>query len=382
MVSCETEKTWIFAADTLAPDQGGRAGGAPWPDSARVNEGLYTGEMGIARVVEIMERWQIGLYLLAIIAGAAFGLLVPAAAGPLEYAINPVLGLLLFATFLGIPFAKIGQAVRDVRFMVTVLVLNFVIVPVVVFGLSRFVAEDRALLVGVLMVLLTPCIDYVIVFSGLAGGSSDRLLAAAPLLMLMQMLLLPLYLLVFVGPDLVSAIDSGPFIQALVGLILIPLVLAAFIQGWARRAAPGRMVMTVMESLMVPLMMATLAVVIGSQIHGVGQEIASLLSVIPIYVAFLVVMVPLGMAAARVASLDPGSTRAVIFSGATRNSLVVLPLALALPQSLSLVPLVVVTQTLVELIGMVVYVKVIPRVVPSEQILQAVHSGGHPLPSE
>lgn len=36
------------------------------------------------------------------------------------------------------------------------------------------------------MVLLTPCIDYVIVFSGLAGGSSDRLLAAAPVLMLLH----------------------------------------------------------------------------------------------------------------------------------------------------------------------------------------------------
>lgn len=66
------------------------------------------------RVVALMERWQIGLYLLAILAGATFGLLVPAAAEPLEYAINPVLRLLLFATFLGIPFDRIGQAVREV----------------------------------------------------------------------------------------------------------------------------------------------------------------------------------------------------------------------------------------------------------------------------
>jgi ACR3 family arsenite efflux pump ArsB len=38
------------------------------------------------------------------------------------------------------------------------------------------------------MVLLTPCIDYVIVFTRLAGGSDRRLLAAAPLLMLAQWL--------------------------------------------------------------------------------------------------------------------------------------------------------------------------------------------------
>ncbi|MDN5725138.1 MAG: hypothetical protein L0G99_04280 [Propionibacteriales bacterium] len=53
----------------------------------------------------------------------------------------------------------------------------------------------------------------------------------------------------------------------------------------------------------------------------------------------------------------------MVFSGATRNSLVILPLALALPDSLSLVAVVVVTQTLVELVGMVTYVRLIPRVV-------------------
>jgi ACR3 family arsenite efflux pump ArsB len=295
---------------------------------------------------------------------------LPAAAGPLENAITPVLGLLLFATFLGIPFSAIGQAVRDVRFIATILVLNFVIVPAVVFALSRFVADSPALLVGVLLVLLTPCIDYVIVFAGLAGGSSERLLATAPLLMLAQMLLLPFYLLLFVGPELVSAIEPGPFLEALIGLIIVPLTLAALTQWLSQEWAAGKTVMTVMQAMMVPFMMATLAVVIASQIHAVGQEVTALLAVVPLYVAFLVVMVPLGMACARVARLDSGSTRAVIFSGATRNSLVVLPLALALPAPLGLVPLVVVTQTMVELLGMMIYVKAIPRLVASEPILR------------
>ncbi|KOV68074.1 hypothetical protein ADL00_14920 [Streptomyces sp. AS58] len=41
--------------------------------------------------------------------------------------------------------------------------------------------------------------------------------------------------------------------------------------------------------------------------------------------------------------------------------LVVLPLALALPDSLAVAAVVVVTQTLVEVIGMVAYVRLIPR---------------------
>lgn len=317
-------------------------------------------------LVAWMERHQIGLYLVAIVAGGAAGFLAPSSAGALEHSIYPVLGLLLYATFLGIPFASVGKAARDLRFLATLLVLNFAIVPVVVFGLTRFVAGDQALLVGVLLVLLTPCIDYVIVFTGLAGGAADRLLAAAPVLMLAQMLLLPVYLLVFVGPDLVAAIDPAPFIEALIMLIMIPLAAAALTQALARRAPLGRMVMAAMQTLMVPLMMATLAVVVGSQIVGVGQELGSLLAVVPLYAAFLLVMAPLGLLAARPASLDVAATRAVVFSGATRNSLVVLPLALALPEPLALAALVVVTQTLVELIGMVLYVRFLPMIVRTE----------------
>lgn len=53
-----------------------------------------------------------------------------------------------------------------------------------------------------------------------------------------------------------------------------------------------------------------------------------------------------------------------MFTGATRNSLVVLPLALALPDALAVAAAVVVTQTLVEVIGMVVYVRAVPRLLP------------------
>lgn len=48
------------------------------------------------------------------------------------------------------------------------------------------------------------------------------------------------------------------------------------------------------------------------------------------------------------------NTRAVVSSGATRNSLVVLPLALALPGALAVAAVVIVTQTLIEVIGMVI----------------------------
>src|SRR4051812_937849 len=64
------------------------------------------------------------------------------------------------------------------------LALNLVIVPPVAFGLSQLASGGGAVELGVLLVLLAPCIDYVIVFTRLAGGSDRELLTAAPLLML------------------------------------------------------------------------------------------------------------------------------------------------------------------------------------------------------
>lgn len=51
--------------------------------------------------------------------------------------------------------------------------------------------------------------------------------------------------------------------------------------------------------------------------------------------------------------------RALAFSAATRNSLVVLPLALAVPGAVPLLPAIIVVQTLVELIAELIFIRFI-----------------------
>lgn len=324
------------------------------------------GSLGrLQSVVEWWDRFQIPLYLAAILVGAGIGLAAEETAPALEHSINPVLALLLFATFLSVPLVEVRRAFTDLRFLGAVLGANFIVVPVVAFGLSRFVADDQGLLLGVLLVLLTPCIDYVIVFTGLAGGARARLLAAAPLLMLAQILLLPLYLFAFAGAGTLDVVDVGPFVEAFLVLIAAPLVAAAAVQALGRRHRIGQTIESVMAGVMVPLMMATLAVVIASQFAAVGSRALDLAPLVPLYVAFVVLALTIGRLSSRLAGLDVPATRAAMFSVATRNSLVVLPLALALPETFDLAPLAVVTQTLVELMAMVALVKLVPRLVPA-----------------
>lgn len=310
-----------------------------------------------------MERHQVALYVLAIALGGVLGLAVPSAGSTLEHLINPALAALLYVTFLQVPARTLLAALRDGRFMAAIVVINFVVVPLVVAAMFVLLPADQAIRIGFLLVLLCPCVDYVIVFSGLAGGDSQRLLAATPVLLLAQMALLPLFLLLFLGSDLAGIVEVGPFVEAFVVLIVIPLALAWGTQWWAARHPSGERLSAGASTTMVPLMMLVLAIVVASQLPKIDDSLGQVARVVPLYVLFLVVMAVAGLLVGRAFALDVPARRAVIFSGATRNSLVVLPLALALPAGLELAAAVVVTQTLVEVLGMVIYVRVVPRLV-------------------
>lgn len=311
------------------------------------------------RGIEVAEKYQVPLYLAAILAGGFIGLAAPDAAPPLEAAVTPALGVLLTVTFLGVPFRRILESLREVRFLLALLVLNFVLVPALVFALSRLVAEEPAVLFGVLLVLLTPCVDYVVVFTRLAGGAADRLLAATPLLMIGQLLALPLFLRLFAGAEVVAALDLAPIATAFLWLILVPLLLAGALQALARRVRSVRALLAAAEGAMVPLMMLVLALVLASQLPLVAENAGVVLVLVPLFLAFALGASMLGTVVARAARLPAAERRAVVFSGITRNSLVVLPLALATPFALA--PAVVVTQTLVELLVMVALTMLVPR---------------------
>jgi ACR3 family arsenite transporter len=317
-----------------------------------------------ASLADRLEDRQVPVYLFAVLVGGLIGLVAPGTEHAFEALIYPVLGALLYATFLQVPFTALREAFSDRRFLAAAFALNFLIVPVVAFALSRLAPGGRVVELGVLMVLLTPCIDYVIVFTRLAGGSDRRLLAAAPLLMLAQMLLLPAYLWLFMGSELAEIIEPGPFVEAFLILIALPLALAWATETWAARSRTGERFKDAADLTPVALMAATLLVVVASQFPRVRDDIDQVIGVVPLYVAFLVIMAALGVLFARRLHLDAAAGRALMFSGATRNSLVVLPLALALGDEYALTGAVIVTQTLVEILGMVAYVRLAPRLLP------------------
>lgn len=313
---------------------------------------------------EQLERNQIPVYFIAVVIAAAVGLLAPAAARPLELLVTPAIAVLMYAMFLQIPFLDLRAGLGNRRFMGALLLANFVLVPLLVWAGTRRLVDHPAVLVGALLVLLTPCIDYVVVFTHLGKGESRLTLAATPVLLLVQLALLPLYLALMLGGAQQVDISVAPFVEAFVLLIVLPLLLAVATSSGAQRSPLIARWNDAWAWLPVPAMALVLIAVIGSQIGVVVSRLDELLPVLPVYVGFALLAPLLGWVAARLLRLSTGEARAVTFSAATRNSLVVLPLALALPEPIrALAAAAVICQTLVELVSELVYIRVVPALV-------------------
>lgn len=307
-----------------------------------------------------LERHQIPIYFSAISAAALCAYLIPGTA-VLEAAINPALAVMLFVTFLQVPLVDFGRAMLDLRFITALLVGNFIVVPLLVLAIFQFLPGDAMLRLGVLLVLLTPCIDYVLTFSHLGRADTRLLMAATPTLLIMQMVLLPIYLRLFLGDAITGLIHIGPFIDAFVWLIAVPLLLAALLQWCAARRASAARIARGLGFLPVPATTVVLFVIVMAVFPQLESAMSAVARAAPFFLAFAVLAPVSGALLARAWRLTPALGRALAFSTGTRNSLVILPLALAVPGAMPILPAVIVTQTMVELLAQLVYIRAIPK---------------------
>ncbi|HMN43911.1 MAG TPA: hypothetical protein PKE27_05030 [Povalibacter sp.] len=312
-----------------------------------------------------LERHQVVIYFAVIVLAIACGL-ASGSLRALEMLITPAIAVLMYAMFLQIPFLGLRAALADRRFMAALLTANFVLIPLLVWLITLPLTDHRALLIGASLVLLTPCIDYVVVFTHLGKGDSKLILSATPVLLVLQFALLPVYLPLMLSGEASLSVPSAPFLEAFLLLIIAPLGLAIATEWLSDRAPTVRAWRNAWLWLPVPAMSAVLFLVIGSQIDLIAQDAGALMPVLPVYIGFAILAPMAGALAARLYDLHAEAARAVAFSSATRNSLVVLPLALALPDELRLLAAsAVVAQTIVELTAELIYLRVIPRSVGS-----------------
>lgn len=314
--------------------------------------------------MKTIEDNQILIYAIVIITGGIIGLLNVNIGSILAPLISPLIALLMYVMFAQIPFLNLREALSNTKFIIALLIANFIAVPIVVWVLIILFPLHPAILLGVCLVLLTPCIDYVIPFTKLGQGDEKLVLASTPLLFIIQILLLPVYLTLFISTDISAIISIGPFIESFLLLIVLPLILAVITQLLAKNTAAGKSLLKLTGKLPELLMAAVLFTVVAAQIGKVYNDLSIILTIIPIYILYLIITPFISKLIASIFKLKPHAGRALAFSAGTRNSLVVLPLALALPGEWGVIAsAVIVTQTITELVGELFYIKFIPKLI-------------------
>ncbi|MFC4259819.1 arsenic resistance protein [Marinobacter lacisalsi] len=314
---------------------------------------------------DVLEKHQVWLYLTNILAGMSIGWAWPAVTTTFEALLWPVLGVLLYATFTQVPLTHLAAAFRDGRFNMALVLGNFVIMPGIVGLLLLLAPADPAVRLGILLVLLVPCTDWFISFTHLGGGDSTRAIAASPILLILQIVMLPLYLWLFLGEEMVSANLTGHLLPVFFGLILLPLLLAWLTEKTVDKRPTFTGYVRALGWLPVPLLALVVFLIAASQISLVLETGRMLPVLLVIFSLYLVAAALVGRLLSSAFRLPGPRGQTLAFSFGTRNSFVVLPFAIALPDLWAPAVVVIVFQSLVELFGMTAYLKWLPRYWPT-----------------
>lgn len=311
--------------------------------------------------LETLERYQVIVYLAAISVGLLAGSLLEAPPAIVESLLWPLIGVMLYATFTQIPLGQLTRAASDVRFLSAAILGNFVLIPPFVWGLAQLLPGEPGIQLGLFLVLLVPCIDWFITFTHLGKGDAKQAIAFSPLSLLLQTILLPFYLWLFLGGEFLTTIATRDIAFAFVGLIVIPLIAAAATQRWVHLDIKRKPILNGLAWGPIPLLACVVFVVAVSQVQLVTASLDVIAQLVFVFSLFLVFGGLLARVLANVFHFSAPRGRVLAFSFGSRNSFVVLPIALALPESYELAVVVIVTQALVELVGMAIYLWWVPN---------------------
>jgi predicted Na+-dependent transporter len=133
----------------------------------------------------------------------------------------------MLAMGLGLTFAQIIQPLKNARLVVLALLANFVLVPLLAYGISRIIPLDDPLKIG--LIVLATCAGAPFLVLEAKGAKANMAVAVGvmTLLMVVTIFYLPLVLpLLLTGVE----VDAGAIAQSLIVMMLIPLILGLLIK--------------------------------------------------------------------------------------------------------------------------------------------------------
>ncbi|MDR1109250.1 MAG: bile acid:sodium symporter [Deltaproteobacteria bacterium] len=233
---------------------------------------------------------------------------------------------MLIGVFWDIPFKSLGQGFADIKFAATSLAINFIWIPILGFILARiFLGSSTDLRIGYVMLLVTPCTDWYLVFTAMARGNVPLSASILPLNLIVQLLLLPVYLWLCGG--LYGRSDPLALAWQVVLVLLVPLLAARVLARLGRGRLGGLLRAVFPGARFWYLFLAVLCMFASEGGAIVGQPDIFLLLLAPVLLFFALNFVLVQMAA----SLMRFGFRDAVSLGLTtlaRNSPVALTVAI------------------------------------------------------
>ncbi|QSB04556.1 arsenic resistance protein [Natronoglycomyces albus] len=297
------------------------------------------------------ERLQSLFVATAAAAGLAAGWLWPV--GELAgHLVLPSLMLMLVAIFTQIDTADLRHARRAHRVVGASLVLNFLFTPALAWALGAGLLGDSPdLRIGLLLLLVTPCTDWYLVFTGLARGHLGIAAAILPINLVLQLLLLPLYVLLLGGEA--AMIDSRTLIGAVVLVLVIPLVVAVLLRAASGRGKTGprrrALLIDRASRIVLPLLYVAIFAMFAWQSAIVTSHARDLLALLlPLGLFFLIVPI-VATRTAHTMGLERDQRATLVMTSVARNSPIALAVAVAAFPDRPLIAVALVAGPLIEL---------------------------------
>lgn len=171
-----------------------------------------------------INKYQTLIILLAVLIGLVIGqnVLIQNIASHL---IVPFLMIMLYGLFLAMPVADFKKNIFNQRFIALATMVNFVFIPLLAYGLgSLFLSHNIALWMGFVMLMVTPCTDWYIVFTVIAKGNVPLAISILPINLLIQVILLPVYIFLFFNQSTILPLNA--LLKSIVLMILVPFFVA------------------------------------------------------------------------------------------------------------------------------------------------------------
>ncbi len=310
-----------------------------------------------------IEKYQALFILAAVIVGLLLGQYYIIAEKAALF-ILPFLMIMLYSVFLQISWKNLGATFRNQKFTSISLIINFIWNPLFAWGLgSLFLKDSPELWIGLIMLMVTPCTDWYLVFTALARGNVSLAVAILPWNLILQLMLLPVYLLFLAG--MLVEINYLMLFKSILMVLVIPFMVAFISRAlfmrfkgekWLKKHILPKM--TLGQSIFLCL---AITAMFASQGNVLLQNLELIVKLLIPLMIFSIINIFIAQLTGKVFNFKYDETVSLTFTTLARNSPVALAVAVSVFPDKPIIALVLVIGPLIELPVLAMVSWVLPK---------------------